>query len=269
MGYRCLRLAISSLLRTVCSKYTTEQVAELKKHHLSKNLYLQLPTSLPYEDLATAINNGEIDQRTSYRIDIGTTNIHNKPDFRSANACLDTFYSYTTGSEVPDEKLLWEYLIRPDVMVERKSLSKRVKLTSADEFMLDIYDSFLGIEDSSVLKDIFKRLGHSSLAERLEPFSKREITTELIQTLEEAEGVLQKAINDEYHRNISPFVFFVGATGLLPEEYEEAKHYTAEELNAAFPSLKLQKNELNGSFYQLNDNIISIFSTEEYVSITD
>ena len=85
-------------LKEESAEYTPEQVEELKKHYLSKNLYLNFPTTTEYTDLQQALADGSVDTRTSYKIDIGNRWIINLGKLHSANKFLDRMYELVDAS---------------------------------------------------------------------------------------------------------------------------------------------------------------------------
>ena len=144
-------------LKDSSSEFSADQPAELKNLiYLSKSLNVNFPTATPYDDLDEAIAKGEVERMPRYVIDIGNTTIQNKVDFRSANAALKSFYAFDgTG---PGKAPKWEHLIDSSVKLQRKNLSKRTKVSTADEFALSLYDELLGIKKHSIISRILNFL---------------------------------------------------------------------------------------------------------------
>ena len=263
MGYRTLHLAITSMLKAKSSDYSTKQVTELQKHCLSPRLNFNPPTTTPYPDLEQAMANGEVERRRKLIIDIGTTQVQNKPDFISANACLQKYYEYSKNTS---SKISWENVLESKDQIKHKALSKKVKVTTADEFMITIFDALLGLGDYQIIEDMFTELQSPQIATDLKPISKGKYPTDIISVLEQAQKVLALAIDDIYTAVVSPLVFFIGTSGMLPTELEKATYYTGEQLHQKYPHLKLQAEEMDGDFYVLRNNIISIFTRDELVN---
>ena len=57
---------------------------------------------------------------------------------------------------------------------------------------------------------------------------------------------------------LSGLVFYVGATGLLPDEID-AKALSADALQQKYPELALSKDEKEGTFFEVGDTIISVY----------
>lgn len=70
-----------------------------------------------------------------------------------------------------------------------------------------------------------------------------------------------------YRQKISPLVFYIGATGLLPDEMD-AKALTPEELRSKYSDLKISKMEQDGMFFEVGDSIISVYPQNKYFSTT-
>jgi hypothetical protein len=86
-----------------------------------------------------------------------------------------------------------------------------------------------------------------------------------VQTMVEARKAVEAKMEEVYRDKIMPFVFFVGATGLLPDCLD-AKGLSAEELEAQVTGLKLGKDERDGTFFKVGDLVISVYAKNEYYS---
>ena len=89
---KVLSSILAAHLKEVSEEYTPEQLEELKRHYLSKSLYLNFPTTTEYTDLQQALAEGSVDTRVSYKIDIGNRRIINLSKLMSANKFLDRLY---------------------------------------------------------------------------------------------------------------------------------------------------------------------------------
>ena len=58
-------------------------------------------------------------------------------------------------------------------------------------------------------------------------------------------------------------VFYVGATGLLPDEIE-AKAQSAVVLAGKYSELAFSKDEKEGTFFEVGDTILSVYAKTEY-----
>src|SRR5215469_6623176 len=89
---KVLSSILAAHLKEEAELYTQEQVEELKKHYLSKNLYINFPTTTEYTDLQQALADGSVDSRVSYKIDIGNHRILNLNKLMPANEFLNRHY---------------------------------------------------------------------------------------------------------------------------------------------------------------------------------
>src|SRR5262249_8148630 len=108
-------------LKEEAAEYTPEQVEELKKHYLSKSLFLNFPTTNPYKDLKEAIADGSVDTRTSYKIDVGNKQILNLSKLHSANKFLERMYEVTGPDGKPMEKPAFEDVLDGNVTYKHKA----------------------------------------------------------------------------------------------------------------------------------------------------
>ena len=75
-----------------------------------------------------------------------------------------------------------------------------------------------------------------------------------------------EARQEEVFRDkLSQLVFYVGATGLLPDEMD-AKALTADQLGQKYPDLALSKDEKEGTFFEIGDTILTVYAKTEYFS---
>ena len=250
-------------------EYTADQVEELKKHYLSKNLYLNFPTTNPYTDLQTALSDGSVDTRTSYRIDIGDRRMLNLGKLHSANKFLDRMYELVRPDGTTVEKPNFEMLLNGNMSFKRKDLSNgKTKLTTIDERMKPIFDTFLGIDVNSDVIDTLKSIGGQHLVgiinkrkDGTEP-SRHAYVTALTKVLD---GATEK-LDWLFKTKLSNIVFYIGSTGVLPDEIAGTA-YNAEKIVEECPGLVLSKEEKEGTFYIIDDDVVlSIYPTTEYFS---
>ncbi|MEH2442532.1 hypothetical protein [Nostoc sp.] len=265
---KVLTSIISAHLKNESDVFIAPQLDEFQKHYLSKKTYINFPTTNEYIDINEALLNGTLDSRLSYKIDIGSQNILNLSKLHSANKFLNKMYRL-------DDKETGEIIIKPsfemafneNLAVRHRLISSRTKITKVDELMKSIFDDFLGLEQNGIVVGILKKVGADSLAQLFQDKQTgRQISKEeTIAALTTANNKLEKYVENIYQDKISPLVFYIGCTGLLPEQIE-AKPMTAEEATAKYPNLQFSKNEQDGSFFAVGDSIISIYAKTEYYS---
>jgi Mg-chelatase subunit ChlD len=264
---KVLSSILAAHLKEVSEEYTPEQLEELKKHYLSKSLYINFPTTTEYTDLQQALAEGTVDSRVSYKIDIGNHQIVNMSKLMSANKFLDRLYEVLDKSSQKIDKPTFENFLDGDVTVRHKQLSARTKITAVDEMMRRIFDDFLGLTNHGVVAGILKRVGVTDLLKVLQEKHKgRKVSrSDYVAALTDARRKLDAYAEDIYQHKVSPLVFYVGATGVLPDEMD-TKALTAEQMTAKYPDLALSKDEQEGMFFELGDAILSVYAKNEYFS---
>ncbi len=265
---KILSSIISAHLKEESNLYTNQQLEELKKHYLSKNLYLNFPTTTEYTDLQQALNNGSVDVRISYKIDIGNTEILNLSKLYSANKFLHRFYlgyDEKTGEKI--EKPTFSMTLNQGITFTRKTPSKRMKITKVDELMGSIFDNFLGIDDNGKVVNILSKVKANSLIRMLQiKWSKETYTNqEYINALQDAKSKLDWYGEEIYRTKISPLIFYIGSTGFLPDEMNP-KAMNAEEITSKYSHLQISKDEKEGIFFSVGNNIITVYTKNEYYS---
>jgi hypothetical protein len=143
-AWRGLSSVCAAHLKEASDEFTPEQVEELKRHYLSKSLYLNFPTTTEYTDLKEALSAGTVDTRTSYKIDVGSREILNLSKLHSANKALERLYEVTDASGKKLDKPKFEDCL-DGASFKRKQLSARTKVTKVDELMMRLMDDFLGV----------------------------------------------------------------------------------------------------------------------------
>ncbi|MEH2349880.1 MAG: hypothetical protein V7K55_18160 [Nostoc sp.] len=265
---KVLTSIISANLKKESDVFIAPQLDELQKHYLSKNTYINFPTTNEYIDIDEALFNGTLDSRLSYKIDVGSQDILNLSKLHSANKFLNKMYRLydkETGEIII--KPSFEMAFNENLAVRHRLLSSRTKITKVDELMKPIFDDFLGLEQNGIVVGILKKVGADSLAQLFQDkqTGKQISKEEMIAALTAANNKLEKYIENIYQDKISPLVFYIGCTGLLPDQIE-VKPMTAEEVAAKYPNLQFSKNEQEGSFFAVGDSIISIYAKTEYYS---
>jgi hypothetical protein len=264
---KVLSSILAAHLKEVSEEYTPEQVEELKKHYLSKNLYINFPTTTEYTDLQQALAEGTVDTRVSYKIDIGNRHIVNMGKLMSANKFLDRLYEVLDKNGQKIDKPTFENFLDGDVTVRHKQLSGRTKITAIDHFMQRIFDDFFGLTSNSVVSGILKRVSATDLMKVLQEKhkGKKVSRADYVAALSDARRKLDAAAEDIFQEKVSPLVFYIGSTGVLPDEMD-TKALTAEQLTAKYPDLALSKDEQEGMFFEIGDAILSVYAKNEYFS---
>ncbi|MCC3437910.1 MAG: VWA domain-containing protein [Oscillatoriales cyanobacterium] len=266
---KILSSILSAHLKEASESYTAQQLEELKQHYLSKSLYLNFPTTTEYTELKSAIANGTVDSRVSYKIDIGSKNILNFGKLHSANKFLDRLYEVyhkNTGEKLA--KPTFHITLDEPVVFAHKTVSSRTKITKVDDLMKQIFDDFLGLENNGIVSATLAKVGADSLLRLLQAKWQEEDVKrdEFVAALTRANEQLETYAEKVYAEKVSPLVFYIGSTGLIPDEME-AKAATAEEINAKYGNLQFSKDEQEGMFFEVGDCIISVYAKNEYFTV--
>ena len=176
-------------------------------------------------------------------------------------------YEVTKADGTPMEKPAFEDLLDGDATFKHKTLSARTKVTKVDEFMKALFDDFLGLKGNGSAVKVLESVGADKLAAIVKDRAKgkRPARKAFVEALADARKKLDARSDDLFRERLSPLVFYVGATGLLPDE-AEAKALSAEQLMAKYPDLALSKDEKEGTFFELGDTILSVYAKTEYFS---
>ncbi|MEH2299659.1 MAG: hypothetical protein V7K88_11645 [Nostoc sp.] len=89
---KVLASIIVAHLKKESDVFIAAQLDEFQKHYLSKNIYINFPTTNEYTDINQALLHGTLDSRLSYKIDIGSQDILNLTKLHSANKFLNRMY---------------------------------------------------------------------------------------------------------------------------------------------------------------------------------
>lgn len=270
VGLKILSSFCAAHLKGESSDFTPQQVDELKKHYLSTNLYLNFPTCNPYTDLKQALTDGLVDTRTSYRIDLGDKLVLNPGKLHSANKFLDRFYAVTRadGTEMEDPKFETVVAELPKaVKCARKQLSAKTKTTAVDLQMAAYYDELLGVHETKTAQRLLGSIGAELLTAVVKKRLKGSAVArkDLVEACEQAKKLADARADVIYADTVSPLVFYVGATGTLPDECA-APALTAEQLEKKYPEVTLSKGEREALFYELDGAILTVYATTEYFS---
>jgi hypothetical protein len=258
--FKVVTSILAAYLRHQSDVFVSIQIEELKQHYLSKNLYLNFPTTPEYTE--------SIDTHISYKIDFGSHDILNLGKLYSANQFLARRYEvYDSETGEIFTKPTWDMIFNQNIAVRQKAISRRMKLTAVDDLMKPIFDDFLGININGKVGEIINQVGEHSLALLLyaQHAGKSVNKEDLIASMTTAYQKLAADVEQIYQANISPIVFYIGTTGLLPNKIS-GNAINADELAAKYPHLQLSKHEQAGTFFEVGDTIISVYPQAEYHS---
>lgn len=253
---------LSATVKESSESYTAEQLAALKEVYLSGALYFSPPTTNDYTALSEALATGKVDTRLSYKVNLGSPKITALSKIPSANAFLERRFTLKVdGADVVKPKMT-EFL-NPKAVWAVKALGPKIKLTTIDELCFPIFQAVLGFGG------VIPSTGISSLDGQIQAVVARTITgDDAVQVFASARKAIDVGIDDIYAKTISPLVFFVGATGLVPDEFG-AKALTAEALEAKYSDITLSKDEKEGTFYCIGGGVIlTVFVKSEYFTVT-
>lgn len=216
------------VLKGTSETLTDEQVAELKKVYLTPSLNFSPPTMNEFADMKLAMAQGKVDTRLSYKIEIGLPWLTSMSKLKSGNEYLQRRFE-VDGAETPS--LLH---LRGDGRWSEKALSSRVKLDKVDDLSFPIYQDTM-----------------TDLAGASEDY------------IQDKRRAGQAAI-DAIYSQLRPLVFYIGATGLVPDSLQ-ATAMTGEQLMAKFPEAKLSKAEMaEGTFFVTPSGVvITVYVTSE------
>jgi molybdopterin biosynthesis enzyme MoaB len=262
-GLKILASLCGAHLKEASDDFTPEQVEDLKKHYLSKSLFLNFPTTNPYTDRLDALSKGVIDTRTSYKIDIGNKHILNLSKLHSANKFLERMYEMKAGGQ-PVEKPKFEDALDGNWAYGFKTLSARVKVTKVDELMKDYFDEFLGLKPTTLTVKLLEGVGAKDLAKIVQARLRGDQPERkaFVAALTDARKKLEDKQEELFRDKLTQLVFYIGSTGLLPEEID-VKAQTADQISNKYPDLALSKDEREGTFFEIGDVLLTVYAKTE------
>lgn len=250
---------IGSLYPNTSSNLSSEQIEALKGYHVSPNLYFNPPTTNPYSNLQQALRDGVVDTRTTFKVSIGTTDILNVAKLPSANSYLQRRFvveDIASGEKYKKPKV--SDVVKSSSQVSIKKLSARTKLTPTDDLLFPLYEAFLGLGDSSPLRDVCSLIGVS--------YPKDPKDLERYQFLNSLNSKVSEAIESYYERFVIPLAFYVGSTGVLPAAYT-CIPILGQDVAEDFPQLKVPKSAKEGIYYEVHKGVLlGVFSETTYYS---
>ena len=252
---------LGALNKGESESFTGEQVVELKTHCLSPALYFSGPTTTPYASLPDALANGEVDTRNSFKVTVGTPDVLNLGKLYSGNAYLQRRFTLE-GVEKPTWPDFWE----PGAKWGVKSLSARTKTDAVDDLTYPLYAEFLGLETNGSLAQVLQLVGvdASDFQKHLRDVG---VTKDArVAYFADLNRTVTAAVDRVFTEKLSPLAFYVGATGLVPDELR-AVAMNAEQLTAKYPQANPSKSEREGTFYELPGGVLlSVYTTIAYFS---
>ncbi|WP_256871816.1 hypothetical protein [Nostoc sp. TCL26-01] len=265
---KVLSSIISAYLKGESDVFVPNQLAELKNNYLSKSVYVNFPTTNKYSDRQQAIANSTLESKFSYKIDIGSPEILNLSKFYSANKFLDKMYRVydaETGEIFTKPSLAIAF--QKNLAFRHKLQSNRIKITKVDEFMQAIFDDFLGLASNGIVQQILGKVGADNLVQILQDKNsgKNIDKDNMVAALTDAKAKLEDCAEKIYQTKVSPWVFYIGVTGRLPNAIT-APAMMAEELAAQYPNLQFSKHEQSGTFFVVGNSLISVYPQLEYYS---
>jgi hypothetical protein len=264
--------------------WTPEQLDQLAAKDLTAGLSHSTSTTVPYTDLALAIQAGEVDTRTSYTIEIMNKDIAGLDQLYSANVYLNRRFTVkvplhpATGTlldregleaavaagqlpvkalePVPElddngclKKATMLDALSEGAIVKRKVLSPKVEagLDAIDALMMPYFESFFGMS-----KDKWEALGGSDFEAGKERWAKEKVGVD--------------SVLETLRATFRPIAFYIGATGLLPESWGDVKALTDTDISAKYPSLFLSKAQKEATFFEIGSVILAVYATNAYYS---
>jgi hypothetical protein len=142
---RALRLTVlhkllSAAKPEVPSTLSSDQVIELREHHVTPALYYTPPTVSAYTDLKKAQADGLVDVRTSYRVTFGCRGILHAGQLHSASEVLKRRFTLADGG-IPTAQ---DILTRAAIPKPPEAI-KRLKLGAVDELEMEVYSHPLSV----------------------------------------------------------------------------------------------------------------------------
>lgn len=269
---RAARLKILESILTACMKgqsdaYTAEQLAELGKYYITGGMNFSPPTTTSYVDLKAALASGEVDTRLSYKIKFGTGEIANLGELLSANAYLQRRFTLTVNGQ-KEEKPKFEFRWEPSASFGIKPTTARMALNAVDDLTYPIFCDFLGVAENGTVAAILTDAGMD--ADQVKAFTaalRGKVSKDTaVEAFTDARKAVSKALDAIFIDRVSPVVFYVGATGLIPDEFQTSA-MTAEQVKQKYPKYAVKKDAADGTFYEVGtDTILSVSVTPEYFS---
>ncbi len=255
---------VSALLTDKSDRFTNEQLVELDEHHISGSLYFTPPVTTPYASLNDALGAGIVDSRVSYKIDIGNTKILRRTQLHSGNAMCKRFY-LADGTKNPKLVAWWDTKVWT-----HKTLSSRTKITPIDNLMKPIFDDFFGLADTGAFATLLAEVGVDGDDIALFEKARADLGTvdpdDLVEMFTRVRRQAECYSEDVFDTSVRPLVFYIGATGLLPDELDTPA-LTAEAIKNKHPDLKIGSKEKEGTFFLIDETVLSVFADNVHFTV--
>ena len=230
--------------------WTEDQLLALKEVNLSAGLNYSPPTTNPYRDLTDAITAGDVDSYTKYNVTLGDSRMVSVGALYSANEYLARRFSVKregAPAEMCDKD---GYLKKPKFadlrggtgIVVEKVLSARTKLNAIDDLMMPMFQKFMS---GGGIGGVGLNSSGEDLAQHL--------------------ATVEEEIEAVYADEIRPMAFYIGASGLVPENWN-VEVMDVEALEARFPGIEVEKKQREGTFLVQGTVVIGIFPEVAYFS---
>ena len=262
---KVLSSILSAVLKTESETYSKEQLEELKNNYLSGNLNINFPTTTPYTSLDDALSKGEVDVRPTYKVFVGSTEILNQTKLKSANAFLQRFFTLSING-VEEKKPTFETFFE-DTVYGYKTISSRTKIDAVDDLMKPIFEDLLGLQDNGALQEVLALCGREALTEQIKTFVSTKDKDSAVEVLTQLSKDANRAMEQVYNTYITPLSFYVGSTGLLPDNLSAVAE-DAESIGKRNTNLKFASKEKDGTFFQIGKVVISVYTDNEYFSVS-
>ena len=266
LSAKALLSIFAATLKEQSDLYTPDQVASLKAVCISGNKYINIPTTNEYADLQTALTDGSVDTRLSYKVEIGDKDILNSGKLHSANKFLDRMFTVEVDGK-PVEKVTFLDYWNPTFKPGLKVLGPKLKVTKIDNYMKPLYEDFLGLSVHGHVERILREAGADDafVARVANALGRKSTVDEGVEAFVAAQRLLQDYMDNLITSNVSPVVFYIGSTGLLPDEYD-TKAISPEKLVEKYPDVALSSDEKEALFYEVGDTILTVYCKSEYFS---
>lgn len=268
--WKTLQSILAACNKGQSDMYTPDQIAALKAVGVSGGMNFSAPTKYDYEARGKtreqALADGEIDTRISYKVDFGTSSMISLGELYSANAYLQRRFTLSVDGSAeakPTFNMRW----RNGVSYGIKPVSARLTVGPVDDIQYPIFLDFLGLSSNGLVNSILIDAG---VAPEIVSMFKLALDGALskddaIETFVDVEKMLDKAVDTAFTHIVAPVVFFIGSTGLIPDEFQ-SQAMTAEQVKQKYPLLSLGKDTVDNVYYEVDGTILSIRCVPEYFS---
>jgi len=263
---KMLAKMLEAALKGQSDLYTPEQIAALDSHHLKPSLFYSGPSIYKYvKDGLTreaALSQGVLDTRVKHKVLFGTEDTLSLDKIPSANAFLRAYFTVTDAKGQLVDKPTVQDALAPNAMVGWKVLSSRKKVTRLDDMLKPLAASFFGIDTPYEVLSVLRSSSLNHLTDDFEDFSNRDESTildDLVEFLTQMKRDVKGVIDRVYRDKICPIVFYIGATGLLPDNYDVPAMGKVE-LGEVCPNIKTGKKEEDAIFFKVDDVLLTVYT---------